>query len=115
MEVGKEMIEIDPGHVYELAALDGELKQTVVFVKRFRGEENHPGTTNQELLRVLIDRVKFLHDEKPWPLNNQIIGHLRMALVLHEARALIRKAEKTEISPELMPVAARDGHFIFME
>ena len=106
---------IDPGHVYSLDSLDGDLEQTVTFVKRFRGDDNHAGTTNQELLRVLIDRVGFLDSEKPWPLNEQIIHHLRMALVLHEARALIRKVEKKEIEPEALLVAEKDGHYIFQE
>lgn len=107
---------LDPGHVYKLDALDGEthVANTVIFVKRFRGADNHPGTTNQELLRVLIDRVKFLDGEKPWPLNEQIIHHLRMALVLHEARALIRKVEKVEITPESLVTKESDGHFIFI-
>lgn len=104
---------LDPGHDYLLDSLDGEYNQSVIFVKRFRGIGNHPGTTNQELLRVLIDRVKFLDDEKPWALNEEIINHLRMALVLHEARALIRKTEKNEIMPENLNVDEGDGHFLF--
>lgn len=104
---------VDPGHVYALDSLDGEYQQSVRFVKRFRGNLNHPGTVNQELLRVLIDRVQFLDAEKPWPLNEQILYHLRMALVLHEARAIIRKTEKCQIFPELLPVSGTDGHYIF--
>ena len=103
---------IDPGHIYELDTLDGDFRQVVRFVKRFRGALNHSGTVNQELLRVLIDRVRFLDAEKPWPLNEQIIYHLRMALVLHEARALIRKVEKMEINPESIAVSGSDGHYI---
>ncbi len=37
--------------------------------------------------------------------------HLRMALALHEARALLRHVEKGEIKPELVAVGS-DGHFI---
>lgn len=104
---------VDPGYTYELDSLDGDFKQFIRFVKRFRGDFNHAGTINQDVLRVLIDRVEFLQEEKPWPLNEQIIYHLRMALVLHEARALIRKAEKGQIFPELLPVSSVDGHYIF--
>lgn len=104
---------IDPGHVYELAAIDGDLQQSIQFVKRLRGERNHPGTVNQELLRVLIDRIEFLDSEKPWALNGDILHHLRMALVLHEVRTLIRKVEKAELKPEAIHVSATDGHFIF--
>lgn len=103
---------VDPGHVYVLDSLDGDFQQFVRFVKRFRGDFNHSGTVNQELLRVLIDRVQFLDAEKPWPLNEQILYHLRMALVLHEARAIIRKTEKGQMLPELLPVSGVDGHYI---
>lgn len=108
---------IDPGHHYSLHSLDAKESysdQELIFVKRFRGKDNHSGTTNQEVLRVLINRVKFLHEEKPWPLNDQILYHLRMALVLHEARALIRKVEKGELRPEDILVNEEDGHFTFI-
>ena len=109
------MIVIDPGHNYQLDTLDGDATCELRFVKRFRGRENHPGTTNQEVLRVLIDRVIELNSEKPWPLNNQILHHLRMALILHEARALVRKVEKGELMPEGVVLKKKDGHFSFKE
>ena len=102
---------IIPGHLYELDHLDGDRKQQLRFVDRGHGT-NYQGTYNQEVLRVLIDRVQFLHAEQPWILNEQIIYHLRMALVLHEARALGRKVEKGQLLPEQLPVG-RDGHFLF--
>lgn len=102
---------IDPGHEYELASIDGECVQRIRFVKRFRGVENHAGTNNQELLRVLIDRVTRLNEEKPWSGNQEIIIHLRMALILHESRALYRKVEKNLLEPEKVITAKGDGHF----
>jgi hypothetical protein len=103
---------IDAGHHYALDSLDGEHDQTIRFVKRFRGNLNHSGTVNQDVLRVLIDRIQFLDTENPWALNQQILYHLRMALALHEARALIRKVEKNELRPESVPVSGKDGHYI---
>lgn len=38
---------IEPGHVYQLEALDGVLPQVLVFVNRELGGE-HPGATSQE-------------------------------------------------------------------
>ena len=55
--------------------------------------------------------VKFLNEEMRWEGNEQIIHHLRMALVLHEARHLERLTERGKINPEEMPVG-KDGHFI---
>lgn len=107
---------LDPSHSYELDQVCPDTKykssekQTIVFVKRFRGKENHNGILNQELLRVLIDRVWFLDEEVPWALNKEIIHHLRMALALHEARALIRKTEKGTMKPENISTGT-DGHF----
>lgn len=103
---------IDPGHVYELTHLDGCKTQTLQFINRNPGKECE-GTTNQEVLRALIDRVKFLDSQIRWELNDQIIHHLRMAIALHEARVIIRKTEKGQIKTESMPVA-NDGHFIIL-
>ena len=103
---------IDPGHLFELCAIDGGDPQTLQFVKRFRGPSNHGGVQNQEVLRALISRTLSLQEEKPSPLTEQAIHHMRMALVLHEARALIRKVEKGELEPERIVTDTIDGHFL---
>jgi hypothetical protein len=100
-----------PGHLYQIDHLDGQEKQSIQFVDRNHGRATE-GTFNQELLRVLIDRIQFLESEKPWPLNEDILNHLRMALALHEARALCRKVEKGTLIPERL-AAGTDGHFIY--
>lgn len=97
-----------PGHRYALANLkeDGET------VLQFKQDAPHPepaGTSCQEVLRALIDRVSVLDVERPWSGNASIIQRLREVIALFEARALIRKAEKNE-PLELVEVAS-DGHF----
>lgn len=108
------MNEIVPGHVYELDNLDcnNNNTQLLKFVNR-NLESDCEGTTNQEVLRALIERVKFMDSQIHWPLNKEIIHHLRMAISLHEARALIRKTEKRENQPETFRVGD-DGHFIVL-
>lgn len=101
---------IELGHVFELDHLDGNGKSTLRFVNRNPGCERE-GTTNQEVLRALISRVKFLDSQIHWPLNEEIIHHLRMSIALHEARALIRKQEKDQIRIENRPVGS-DGHLM---
>jgi hypothetical protein len=101
---------IEPGHVYELNSLDGGTPETLTFVNREEGQE-HPGTQTQEVLRALIDRTMHCDLCKRWTGNDQIIHHLRMALVLHEARALERKVEKGIIQPEIISTSEGDGHF----
>lgn len=113
---------IEPGHIYRLNWLDGEpggsdtLKNPteypdnfLVFVNREKGTE-HPGTQTQEVIRALINRTKHCDNCLRWEGNDLIIYHLRMALVLHEVRALIRKTEKKIILPEHIDTDL-DGHF----
>lgn len=104
------MKELIAGHTYELNHLDGKNTQILQFVNRNFGQECE-GTNNQEVLRALIERLKFLNFQMHCDLNKDIMYHLRMALVLHEARALIRKVEKGELIPEKLPVG-KDGHFM---
>lgn len=113
---------IEPGHIYRLSWLDEQpatfrevgqvqdvhVESDLIFVNR---EDNpHGGTQTQEVLRALIDRTMHCDNCLRWNGNDQIIYHLRMALVLHEARALGRKVEKGEMKPELVQTA-EDGHF----
>lgn len=118
---------IEPGHVYELNWLDGAPDVAVypagsviprqlyvaphqlTFVNREKGTE-HPGTQTQEVLRALIDRTRHCDRCLRWPGNDEIIRHLQLALVLHEARALERKTLKGILTPEAIETGP-DGHF----
>lgn len=97
------MIVIDPGHQYSLKTLDGFNLQYLTFVKRegpgYPGNEgSYPGTTTQDVLRVLIDRTKYvdaqIHDHR----NDEVIHHLRMAIFYLEARAAYRHDRLEEFS-----------------
>ena len=119
---------IEPGHVYDVdwldvapgrqdvlyttASLDDPVLHgnRLIFVNREKGHE-HAGTISQEVLRVLIDRTQHCDRCLRWAGNDQIVYHLRMALVLHEARALERKTEKGIIHPERY-MTGDDGHFV---
>lgn len=105
---------IEPGHIYEFLTLDkkpeGSPNESIVFVNREPGHE-HPGTQTQEVLRALIDRTLHCDACLPHRVNEQIVYHLRMALILHEARALERKVEKGIIpNPESLIINGDDGH-----
>lgn len=96
---------IDPGHVYDLQWLDGEPflvniveadpPNRLTFVKR-EGEGypgnvgNHPGTTMQEVLRVCIDRLTYLDNQKAHDYNERVVDHLRAAIFWLEMRAAER-------------------------
>lgn len=110
---------IEAGHIYKLDWLDTDrtinapYDPFLVFVNREDGTE-HPGTQTQEVLRALIDRTMHCDNCLRWEGNDRIIYHLRMALALHESRALERKTEKGIIEPERIPTG-RDGHFVLSE
>jgi len=89
---------IDPGHVYEVNVLDGDdftLAPRITFVKR-EGEGypgnvgHHAGTNIQELLRVCIDRVKYLDKQIHHEMNGGVIEDLQCALARLEYRAAER-------------------------
>jgi len=102
---------VEIGHIYELDHIDGVGHERLMFVNREKGSE-HPGTQTQEVLRALIDRTQHCDRCLRWEGNDRIIYHLRMALVLHEERALERKVEKGKLRPELVETSGEDGHFL---
>lgn len=108
---------IERGHIYEFRNLDGDPPKLqfngIVFVNREEGME-HGGTQTQEVLRALIDRTYHCHKCLPHRNNEPIVYHLRMALALHESRALERKAEKGLYLPEQI-FTGDDGHFTLVK
>lgn len=86
---------LDKGHKYELKNNKTEGVTILTFYKDEKINGNgYEGTTNQEVLRCLIDRVKFLDKQQPHPVNTKIIQHLRSVIILHEQRHLDRLLDK---------------------
>lgn len=91
-EEGFEIIEA--GHKYRTSLLDSGIETTeLIFVKRvgdkFPGNEGepYPGLTLQKVMRILIDRIYYLDNQKPC-LENKIINFLQKVCVwLLEFRA----------------------------
>ena len=110
----------EPGHVYSLRSFDGGAPVQLVFFKRIgRGYPGnlhpaHCGTNCQEVIRALIDRVKYLDGQIPCAENLQIISLLRSALISFELRAARRHGVELSIhdgAPEMWPTGA-DGHIL---
>lgn len=110
---------IEKGHIYELANRDmgthpiaagqpSNPTNQLTFANRQPGHE-HGGTTTQEVIRALIDRTRHCGNCMPHPVNERIVYHLRMALALHEARALERRIERDGYPIEYAGVNGR-GH-----
>lgn len=88
---------LDAGHRYGLTIYDDmdAFPQQIVFMKRegegYPGNVGHyPGTNCQEVLRALIDRVKYLENQISHPCNDIILRCLREALIAFEIRAAMR-------------------------
>ena len=100
---------VDSGHYYLLDQLDNPIHpylQPLVFVKRvgdgYPGNEPpaHPGTNMQEVLRALIERVKYLDNQIPCQNNIQALRSLRNALWMFETRAADRHGRLVEFLVE---------------
>lgn len=113
---------IDPGHAYALDYLDvpegDKTGQLLVFVKRI-GEKypgntfGHAGTTIQEVLRALIDRIKYVQNQIPCAQNESAVACLRQAMWELETRAAIRHGRfplQTWFEIELRPTCPKCFH-----
>lgn len=114
---------LDPGHRYELAALDGDAVQTVQFVKRDFPPERYPGnvgsysgTTMQECLRALIDRAEYVNRQTHSPQTTMAAYYMRVSLYYLEERAARRHGLGFEgfsvARIETYPVCPTCGHLV---
>lgn len=81
------MINKIPGHTYEMSNFENKDQpgQIIQFIHKEPNENNElitisDGTTNEEVLEVLIDRMKFLNNKFPCTENELVINHLDFAL-----------------------------------
>jgi hypothetical protein len=101
---------IKPGHLYELDSFDGTNPQQLQFIEKenkttfiefYNGEGYNrdelvtvqDGTTNEEVIKVLIDRLQGLSKALPSRETSIAITKLEEALMWLEARIARRKAE----------------------
>jgi len=94
-----------PGHRYELQDfLNPSGYQTLQFIHKEATPPNNlrpmqvvsDGTTNEEVLAALIDRLQFLGSKLPCRENSIAITHLEEALMWLEKRTASRKARNVE-------------------
>ena len=84
---------IDPGHEYILEGVGTEnLTQKIIFVKnegkQYPGNVGcHGGVLTQELLRVIIDRTKYLNAQGSCMETEHALAAIRQALAWYEVRA----------------------------
>lgn len=91
------MICIEEGHKYEL-----EGNQELRFLKKTRVEGTgelqtvYTGTTNEEMLAVLIDRTTTLNKAFPCIENENALTHMQQALHWFELRTSKRQSQGVE-------------------
>ena len=104
---------IIPGHKYALKNLKDEGEQILKFYMDPEIHKAHQlGTSCQEVVRALIDRVQTLDCEKPHFVNSEIIKKFREIIVLFEMRALLNKVA-SGFEVETIPILL-DGHIGFL-
>lgn len=93
------------GHTYELerneVKLDGYPVERLQFINKVKQEDGSlvlvaDGTTNEEVLRVLIDRMNYLQKRVPCRENAIVITKLEESLMWLEKRTADRKARGVE-------------------
>ena len=110
---------IDPGHEYLLEGVGETTAQRVVFVKnegaKYPGNAGfHGGIITQELLRVCIDRTKYLNNQGSCMETELALSAMRQALAWYEVRAA--RCRGTHIEGEhadvldAAPVCGTCGH-----
>ena len=93
----------EDGHVYELKNLESDEHQTLSFIRKEPVEEEsselktvHDGTTNEEVLEMLIDRLQYLQVAMPCRENAIVITKLEESLMWLLNRTANRKVRGVE-------------------
>ena len=92
------------GHKYEMDSFEGGEPQLLQFIEKTRSVDEscaqlftiNDGTTNEEVLSVLINRMSFLQEMCPCDENIAAIGHLAAALEVLNSRTADREKREVE-------------------
>ena len=94
---------ITTGHKYELASFEGGTPQALQFIEKVTTAEGskelrtvNDGTTNEEVLKVLIDRLQYLNGKFPCRENAIVITKLEESLMWLNKRTSDRLARNVE-------------------
>ena len=98
---------IVPGHSYELSNFEPTPEyrnQALSFIEKSLDERGQfvtvvNGTTNEEVLKVLIDRIRFLNAKGPCRQNSIVLTKLEEALMWLNNRTEERVARGVENTP----------------
>ena len=100
---GSKMKVLKDAHLYELEAMEGTNTQTLQFIEKEKQGGSfvtiNDGTTNEEVLKMLIDRTRKLGEKLPCRENSLAVTKLEEALMWFEKRTANRLAQKVENTP----------------
>lgn len=82
---------VDLAHTY---VLEGD--QIIQFIKITNGTLINSGTTNEELLEILLDRTKFLNNKFPCNENEKALVFMQLALEAFNSRTKKRIEQGVE-------------------
>ena len=92
---------IEKGHIYELQSYEGMGDQKLKFISKNGSTIVHDGTTNEEVLDVLIDRINFLQETLPCKENEFVIKNLQQSLIWLNNRTIKRLEQGVEGTKEM--------------
>ena len=84
---------VEEGHVYKLDNFQTSPAQELVFLKRTNGELVYDGTTNEEVLEMLIDRIRHLNTKLSCSENLIALIRLEEALMWLNRRTELRNRQ----------------------
>lgn len=91
------------GHYYHLESMEGENPQYLQFIEKApinpgstELETTNDGTTNEEVLEMLLDRMNYLQKKFPCRENAIAITNLEQALLWLNRRTELRKRRGVE-------------------
>lgn len=87
---------VETGHIYKLNNTESSQAQELIFINRDAGNLIYDGTTNEEVLKVLIDRLKYLNMKCPCRENSIVITKLEESLMWLNRRTELRIAQGVE-------------------
>ena len=67
---------VKEGHKYNLKDTQSDVVQQIQFIERVNGELVQDGTTNEDVLEMLIDRIKWLNKKMPCRENSIVVTKL---------------------------------------
>lgn len=94
---------LTPGHRYALSSFEGSGEQTIQFIEKKPIAEGsvelrtvNDGTTNEEVIEVLLDRLESMNAKLPNRYTSMAISHIEHGLMCLERRTAKRKKAGVE-------------------